>query len=273
MGAPVNACGKRHAFHPVHLQRRTGRADLPLAEAIAVDHLTRPEAGGVRTAIRVLIAAGSALVVAAYRALLEGDDRIEVVGEATDSREVVVRAEDTRPDVALLDLTARCQDPTAIAAIVSHPALARVAVILIGPDEEERVLSALRAGAVGVLANAAEPAELIRAIRLLAAGNALLPARSMHRLIDELPPPSQNRPVPERFEELTNREREVVALAAAGMTNGEIAERLVISPRTAKTHVGRAMTKLQARDRTQLVVFAHEAGLIRIWVDRRGWGS
>lgn len=257
--ASTNQYAPRAAFHSPGPS--TGWADRPPAEGIAVDRVAGLEAGGVRTAIRVLIAAGSALMRAGYRALLEGDNRIEVVAEAADSHDAMVLAEDTKPDVALLDLTLWRLEDTKAAAIVSHPSLARVAVMLIGPDEEEDVFSTLRAGALGVLATDAEPAELIRAVRLLGAGNALLPVGAVRRLLGQLPPPSRNRPVLEPFVELTNREREVVTLAAGGLSNGEIAARLVISPATAKTHISRAMIKAQARNRAQLVVFAYEAGL------------
>jgi DNA-binding NarL/FixJ family response regulator len=213
----------------------------------------------------VLIAAGHELVRASYRALLESDKRIEVVAEAASAQQALALSTDTAPDVALLDLALPgLDDPQTVAAIVSHPALGAVAVMVIAPHEhDERILTALRAGAIGVLAKDAEPAELIRAVHLLAGGDALFPAGVMRRLLAELPPQSgQHRPLPDRLGELTDREREVVALVGMGLSNGEIAAQLVISPATAKTHVSRAMVKLHARDRAQLVVIAYETGLV-----------
>jgi DNA-binding NarL/FixJ family response regulator len=211
-----------------------------------------------------LTAAGQALVRASYRALLERDERIEVVGEATSDQDAFALAADTAPDVALLDLGLRGLDDLGIAhAIVSHRSFAGVAVMLIaGLEDDERVVSAVRAGAVGVLSKDAEPAELIHAVRLLADGDALLPAWVVRRLLAELPPSVQATPLPGRLDELTSREREIVGLVAHGLSNGEIGALLVISPATAKTHVSRAMIKLNARDRAQLVVLAYETGLV-----------
>ena len=137
--------------------------------------------------------------------------------------------------------------------------------MLIGPrGSDERVFGALQAGAVGVLGNDVEPAELIGAVQLVAGGQALLPADAMRRLVQAATLHSSlDARVAERFEELTDREREIVALAAAGLSNGQIAERLVISTATAKTHVSRAMIKLRARHRAQLVAIAYETGLVR----------
>jgi DNA-binding NarL/FixJ family response regulator len=136
--------------------------------------------------------------------------------------------------------------------------------MLITPGEnDERVFTALRAGAVGVLSEDAEPAELIRALQVLADGQALLPAGAVRRLLAELPPQSPPRSaLPDQLNELTDREREVVALVGLGLSNSEIAAQLVISPATAKTHVSRAMVKLHARDRAKLVVLAYETGLV-----------
>jgi DNA-binding NarL/FixJ family response regulator len=139
-------------------------------------------------------------------------------------------------------------------------------VLLIATREsEEGVISALRAGAIGVLSKDAEPGELIRAVQLLADGYALLPAVAVRSLLSELPPHFRHDSrLNDQLAALTDREREVVALAAEGLTNGEIAARLVISPATAKTHVTRAMTKVHARDRAQLVVLAYETGLVPV---------
>jgi DNA-binding NarL/FixJ family response regulator len=216
------------------------------------------------TSIRVLVAAGHALVRAGYRAVLERDERIEVVAEASSGLEALARAAATAPDVALLDLELPgLDDLQATAAIVSDPAFAHVAVMLIALSEsDERIFSALRAGATGVLSNDADPAELIRALRVVAEGQALLPAGAVRRLLTELPPPSHPSALAVDLEELTDREREVMALVGMGLSNDQIAAQLVISPATAKTHVSRAMIKLQARDRAQLVVLAYETGLV-----------
>jgi DNA-binding NarL/FixJ family response regulator len=220
----------------------------------------------VQATIRVLIATGHGLAGAGYRALLESDERIEVVAEAVDRQDAIRLAGESEPHVAMLDLgLAGADDPDAIATMVSNPAFAGVAVMLIAlPDSDGRVLSALRAGAIGVLANDAEPAELIGAVELLARGKALLPAGAMRRLLREVAPHSSlDSRVAERFSELTEREREIVALAATGLSNPEIAERLVISTATAKTHVSRAMIKLHARHRAELVAIAYETGFVR----------
>jgi DNA-binding NarL/FixJ family response regulator len=239
--------------------------DRQRAELIAPGR--RPQSGlaPVGTPIRVLIAAGHALVRASYRALLESDERIEVIAEADTGRQALASATDSTPDVALMDLSLPGLDGLeGIAAIVSDPALERVPVMLIASQEhDEQVVSALRAGAVGVLSKDAEAAELIHAVQLLARGNALLPAGVARRLLAEVPaqPPPREHSL-EELSELTDREREVVALVARGLSNGEIAAQLVISPATAKTHVSRAMVKLHARDRSRLVVLAYETGLV-----------
>jgi DNA-binding NarL/FixJ family response regulator len=213
----------------------------------------------------VLIAGGQGLVRASYRALLERDGQIEVVGETSSGKHAFALATDKAPDVAILDLELPGLDDLVTAdAIVSHPTFAGVAVMLIATSEKcERAFSAVRAGAVGMLSKDAEPAELIRAVQLLASGDALLPAGVVRRLLDGLPPESALRGrALDQLDELTDREREVVVLVATGLSNSEIAARLTISPATAKTHVSRAMVKLHARDRAQLVVLAYEAGLV-----------
>jgi DNA-binding NarL/FixJ family response regulator len=246
-------------------RRARSRAAVPVREArrtIVLDHRPGSRAARPVTSIRVLIAAGHALVRAAYRAVLECDQRIEVVGEAASGAQALALATVAAPDVALVDLDLPgLDDAETTAAIISHPAFAGVAVMLIGLCEnDERVFSALRAGAVGALSRDAEPADVIRALQVLAGGQALLPAGAVRRLLAELPRQSQHAPV--ELDELTDREREVVALVGMGLSNAEIAEQLVISPATAKTHVSRAMIKLHARDRAQLVVFAYESGLV-----------
>jgi DNA-binding NarL/FixJ family response regulator len=213
----------------------------------------------------VLLAAGQALVRAGYRALLESDGGIEVVAEAATSEQAVARATETGPRVALLDQgLPGLEDPEATGAIVSHRAFAGVAVMLMASEEaDERVISALRAGAVGVLRTDDQPQTLIESVRVLACGQALLPASTVRRLLGKLPPPTpRSGRLTRNIEELTDREREVTGLVATGLTNDEIATRLVISPATAKTHVSRAMLKVRARHRAELVVSAYETGLV-----------
>jgi DNA-binding NarL/FixJ family response regulator len=218
-----------------------------------------------RGAIRVLLVATRALVRAAYRSLLESERAIEVVGEAATGEEAIAVATETRPVVVLLDESVPgLEGPEAIAALVSSLTFAGAAVMLVGhPGGDERVFGALRAGALGVLRVDDPPAALIRSVRLLARGHALLPAAAVRRLLMEFGSQRLGDGLASKqIDELTDREREVVALAARGLTNREIAARLVISPATAKTHISRAMIKLQARHRAQLVVSAYENGLV-----------
>jgi DNA-binding NarL/FixJ family response regulator len=210
----------------------------------------------------VLIADGEALVRAGFRVLLEGDERISVVAEAATGEEAVALTRHVRPDVALID--DRLPGLDSVEAIGRMFAESGVAVMLLTASEgDERIFAALRAGASGLLLKDTEPADLVRAVQALARGEALLSPSLTRQLIAEL----ASRPEPacassELLDELTAREREVVALVGHGLGNDEIAERLVVTPATAKTHVSRAMVKLHARDRAKLVVFAYEAGLV-----------
>jgi DNA-binding NarL/FixJ family response regulator len=214
--------------------------------------------------IRVGLADDQSLIRAGFRALLEAEDDLAVVGEAVNGREAVALAAEHHPDVLLLDVQMPVQDGIeATRQIAADPALAGVhVVILTNYGLDEYVYQALRAGAAGFLVKDTEPADLLHGVRVAARGDALLAPAITRRLIGEFvsrPPESS---LATGLEVLTGREREVLALAARGLSNDEIAAHFVISPVTAKTHVSRAMSKLGARDRAQLVVFAYEAGLV-----------
>ncbi|MFF9622740.1 response regulator [Streptomyces griseosporeus] len=221
-----------------------------------------PPGGG--TVIRVALVDDQALMRAGFRALLDAEDGIEVVGEAADGEQglALIRAE--TPDIALIDVQMPVM--TGIEAtrrIAADPALAAVrVVILTNYGLEEYVFEALRAGASGFLLKDTEPADLLQAIEVVARGEALLSPSITRTLIGEFVARPPDRATAPGLEGLTPREREVTALAARGLTNEEIAAHMVISPLTAKTHISRAMTKLGARDRAQLVVFAYESGLV-----------
>jgi DNA-binding NarL/FixJ family response regulator len=209
----------------------------------------------------VVVADGQTLIRSGYRVLLEEELGINVVGEAATGEQVVALAARMRPDVVLLDAALPGLDPVeATRAIVAErgPAV----MVLTGSESDDRVFAALRAGASSLLAKDTEPAELVRAVRLLARGEALLSPGLTRRLIAELSSrPEPNLPSSDLLDELTPREREVVALVALGLSNEQIAQRLFVTPATAKTHVSRSMVKLHARDRAQVVVFAYENGL------------
>jgi DNA-binding NarL/FixJ family response regulator len=215
--------------------------------------------------VRVLLADDQALLRATFRLLLDATADIEVVGEAATGAEAVALARSTRADLVLMDI--RMPDMDGIEAtrrITADDDLAGVRVLVLTTFEtDDLVLGALRAGASGFLGKGVEPEALIDAIRTVAAGDRLLsPAATravVQRLLDA--PEPQPRPVVPGIDDLTEREREITTLVAAGLSNTEIGERLFISPATAKTHVNRAMMKTGARDRAQLVYLAYEAGL------------
>ena len=218
--------------------------------------------------ISVLLADDQALVRAGFRALLNAEPDIRVVAEAADGLEAVRQAQATHPDVVLMDIRMPGVDGLeATKRIAADPTLADTRVVILTTFElDEYVFEALRTGASGFLVKDTEPVELLRGVRAVAAGDALLSPSVTRRVIGEFAgKAAQNRQVapPAQLDQLTDREREVLVLVAEGLSNDEIAARLVISPATAKTHVSRTMIKLGARDRAQLVVYAYEAGLIR----------
>jgi DNA-binding NarL/FixJ family response regulator len=212
--------------------------------------------------IEVLLACGHALLRAGYRAVLEAGRNITVVGEAETGLETVALARALRPAVIVMDVEIPDGDcVAATAALVADPGVP--VIVLSGRDEDERVFDALRAGAQGVLHKDVGPDELIRGIDATVSGDATLSPRLARRLIVELlAHPEPSRPSDDRLAALTAREREVVALVARGLSNAQIAEQLVVTTATARTHVSRAMVKLRARDRAQLVVFAYESRLL-----------
>ena len=220
--------------------------------------------------IRVVLADDQALVRAGLRALLDAEDDVEVVGEAATGGEAVTVVGSTRPDVVLMDIRMPEVDGLeATRTIVADPSLSATRVIILTTfDLDEYVFEAIRIGASGFLVKDTEPVELLHGVRSVARGDALLSPNVTRRLIAEFASRSRRTRPPELLAPLTQREREVVSLVGEGLSNDEIAARLVMSPATAKTHVSRAMVKLQARDRAQLVVMAYETGLARPgWAD------
>jgi DNA-binding NarL/FixJ family response regulator len=220
--------------------------------------------------IRVLLADDQLLVRAGFRALLDAQDDIEVVGEASDGEQAVRLAGTLTPDIVLMDIRMPGVDGLAATRrIVEDERLAAVRVVILTTfDLDEYVFEALRIGASGFLVKDTEPADLIRGVRAVAAGDALLSPGVTRRLVAEFAARAREPQAAPDLGALTDREREVMALVGAGLSNEEIAQKLVVSPATAKTHVSRAMVKLGARDRAQLVVFAYESGLVKPgWLD------
>ncbi|MET8023099.1 response regulator transcription factor [Streptomyces avermitilis] len=225
--------------------------------------------------IRVLLADDQALLRSAFRVLVDSEPDMEVVGEAADGAEAARLAGETQADVVLMDIRMPGTDGLAATRLISaDPGLAHVRVVMLTTFEvDEYVVQSLRAGASGFLGKGSEPEELLNAIRVAAGGEALLSPAATKGLIakflaqgdglDDGRDPARA----ERLDALTGREREVLVQVAGGHSNDEIAERLEVSPLTVKTHVNRAMAKLGARDRAQLVVIAYESGLVRPRVD------
>ncbi|WP_371786826.1 response regulator [Streptosporangium subroseum] len=223
----------------------------------------QPTAGA--QAIRVVIVDDQSLIRIGLRVLVETEDDLEVAGEASNGREAVELVRRVRPDVVLMDIRMPGVDGlAALREMTADPSLAEVRVVMLTTFEiDEYVFEALRDGASGFLIKDAEPEEVLRAIRVVAGGASLLSPSVTRRVIGQF----ASRPAPivptARLAALTEREREILGLVGEGLSNEEIAARLVVSPATVRTHVGRAMMKLRARDRAQLVVIAYQSGLVR----------
>ncbi|UZJ32406.1 response regulator transcription factor [Streptomyces endophytica] len=215
--------------------------------------------------IRVLLADDQLLVRAGFKVLLDAQPGIEVVAEADDGQQALAAVREHRPDVVLMDIRMPVLDGLAATRrITEDRQLADVKVVMLTTFElDEYVFEAIRSGASGFLVKDTEPDELLRAVRAVVAGDALLSPGVTRRLIAEFAARSKEPAAADALSALTEREREVMALVGIGLSNEEIARRLVVSPLTAKTHVSRTMVKLGARDRAQLVVLAYESGLVR----------
>jgi DNA-binding NarL/FixJ family response regulator len=214
---------------------------------------------------RVVLVDDQSLLRAGLRALLDAEDDLEVVGEAGDGEDAIALVRNERPDVVLMDIRMPGMDGLeATRRIAADPDLSGVKVVVLTTFEiDEYVFEALRAGAAGFLLKEAEPGDIVQAVRVVSSGDALLAPSVTRRVVETFAlSAAPSAPAIGGLDELTEREAEIVALVGTGLSNGEIAERLVISPATARTHVSRAMLKLGARDRAQLVVFAYEAGLV-----------
>ncbi|MFF9069951.1 response regulator [Streptomyces sp. NPDC014891] len=215
--------------------------------------------------IRVVLADDQTLVRAGFRSILSDEEDLEVVAEAGDGEQAIALARELRPDVVLMDIRMPVLDGLeATRRITADERLEGVRVVILTTfDADDHVYGALRAGASGFLVKDTEPMELLHAVRVVARGDALIAPAVTRRLIAEFAGRADRQPDPSpRLNALTEREREVLGLVGAGLSNDEIAGRLVLSPATAKTHVSRIMTKLAVRDRAQLVILAYESGMI-----------
>ncbi|MET9539210.1 response regulator transcription factor [Streptomyces sp. NPDC006553] len=215
--------------------------------------------------IRVVLADDQTLVRAGFRSILSDEEDLQVVGEAGDGEQAIALARELRPDVVLMDIRMPVLDGLeATRRITADERLEGVRVVILTTfDADDHVYGALRAGASGFLVKDTEPMELLHAVRVVARGDALIAPAVTRRLIAEFAGRADRQPDPRpRLNALTEREREVLGLVGAGLSNDEIAGRLVLSPATAKTHVSRIMTKLAVRDRAQLVILAYESGMI-----------
>jgi DNA-binding NarL/FixJ family response regulator len=214
--------------------------------------------------LKILLAEDQAIVRAGFRMLIDAEVDMEVVGEVSSGEHAVAEARRLRPQVVLMDIRMPGMDGIrATELIAADPAAAGTRVLVLTTFElDEYVFGALRAGASGFLLKGGEPAELLQAIRTVAAGQALLSPSVTRRLIEVYTARPEPRPAPPELEQLTDREREVMALAAAGLSNAEIAASLHVSPLTAKTHISSILGKLGVRDRIQLIVLAYETGIV-----------
>jgi DNA-binding NarL/FixJ family response regulator len=244
---------------------KEARDDLPsrglrLVEAIDLDAFRAAQPPAL---IQVLLAEALDLVRAGLRSVLEREDDIVVVGEGRSSENAIALATELRPDVLLMDVRLPGLDALAAARqLHANPQLPRPRVVMLAwAERAEDLLGALGSGIDGLVLLEAEPVDLVRAVRVVARGGAYLSPGATRWLLDELPHLPHARS--EAFEDLTDRERDVVRLAARGLSNAEIADRLVISPATVKTHIGRAMTKLDIHDRAKLVALAHQSGFVK----------
>ena len=215
--------------------------------------------------IRVVVADDQGLVRAGFASLVDAAPDLAVVGEATNGAEAVELVRRARPDVVLMDIRMPLVDGLqATRSITEDPDLAGTRIVVLTTYEvDEYVFEALRAGASGFLTKDVEPEDLREAVRTVAAGHALLAPSVTRRVVDAFASAVPAPKSPERLDQLTDRERDVLLLVAEGLSNEEVAQRLLMSPLTAKTHVSRILTKLGARDRVQLVVIAYETGLVR----------
>ncbi len=250
----------------LHVPPARGRREQSAARLVALD-ADRPHHGApVPDPLRIVVAEGHGLVRAGLRALLERQEGMRVAAEAATGEDAVAATREVRPDVVLIDMDLPGGGGLATAQRIldDTEAPASHVVMLITSESDEAVFGALRAGATGLLPKDADPEDLVRAVRAVAAGDAPLAPSLARRLVaDFLARPERLRSTSEQLDELTAREREVVGLVACGLSNEEIAEQLVVTRATAKTHVSRALCKLNARDRAQLVILAYEAGLVR----------
>jgi DNA-binding NarL/FixJ family response regulator len=216
--------------------------------------------------IRVVLADDQALIRSGFRVLIDSAEDLEVVGEAASGDDAVRLARSTRADVVLMDIRMPGTDGIAATqAITDDDDLAGVKVVVLTTFEiDAYVIEAVRAGASGFLSKSIEPADLLHAIRTVAGGDALLSPKATQALLAEFATAGTGPAIPaDRLADLTTREREMMTLAAHGLSNDQIAERLFLSPLTVKTHINRAMMKLAVRDRAQLVVLAYQSGLVR----------
>jgi DNA-binding NarL/FixJ family response regulator len=212
----------------------------------------------------VVIADDQALVRGGFRLILAAEDDLEVVGEAENGREAVALVRELRPDVVLMDMRMPVLDGIAATRDIVAERIATRVLVLTTFDADEIVYDAMRAGASGFLLKSAPPAQLVEGVRTVAAGDALMAPTITRRLVEDfVRGPRPGDAVPAALADLTEREREVLALIAAGLSNAEIAGRLVVSAATVKTHVNRVFAKLDLRDRVQAVVLAYECGLVR----------